>query len=57
MGSEKAISFWQEGKGHAGSADLILVTENNHVYITEGLETGLDFLGAENGYTYEIVCR
>jgi len=57
MGSEKALEFWQEKTGTVETADLILVTKDKHVYITQGLEEGLNFLGEENGYTYEIVYR
>ena len=57
MGAERTLEFWKQDQGVVGSADLILVTEMGHVYITEGLEEGLDFLGEENGYTYEIVYR
>ena len=37
--------------------DLILVTEEGHVYITQGLEKGLETLGEGAGYTYEILRR
>ena len=37
--------------------DLILVTDAGHVYVTQGLEEGLETLGEEAGYTYEIVRR
>lgn len=57
MGAERALEFWRDSSGLVGAADLILVTEEGHVYITEGLEESLDFRGEENGYTYEIVYR
>lgn len=37
--------------------DLVLVREDGSVWITEGLEDGLDFRGEEAGYTYEIIRR
>lgn len=57
MGAEKTLQFWRENSGGIGEPDLILVTKNQHVYITEGLEAGVDLLGEESGYTYEIVYR
>lgn len=57
LGADKALDIWRAGEGLAGEADLILVTEDGHVYITDGLKDGLDLLGEENGYTYEIVYR
>lgn len=57
LGSEKALELWRAGEGQLGEADLILVREDGRVWITEGLENGLDFRGEENGYTYEIVYR
>lgn len=57
LGAEKTLDLWRAGEGLAGQADFVLVTEDRHVYLTEGLEEGLSFLGEENGYTYEIVYR
>jgi len=57
MGAEKALEFWRCGEGAAQHLELILVTEENHVYVTEGLQEGFEFRGEENGYTYEVVYR
>lgn len=57
MGAEKALEFWRSNEGAARYLDLILVTEEGHVYVTEGLEEGFEFKGEEKGYTYEIVRR
>ena len=55
MGAEEALDLWKTGEAHLESTDLILVTEEGHVYVTEGLEAGFELLG--EGYTYEIVSR
>lgn len=57
LGSERALELWRGADSPVGEADLILVTGEDHVYVTEGLEKGFDFRGEENGYTYEIVSR
>lgn len=55
LGSEQALELWRSAAGPVGEADLILVTREGQVYVTQGLEEGFDFRGEENGYTYEIV--
>ena len=57
LGAEEALARWESGEGTVAEMDLILVTEEGHVYITEGLEEGLETLGEGAGYTYEIVRR
>lgn len=57
LGAEEALTRWESGEGTVADMDLILVTEEKHVYVTEGLEEGLETLGEEAGYTYEIVRR
>lgn len=57
LGSERALELWRGAAGTVGTADLILVTQEGRVYVTQGLEEGFDFRGEENGYTYEIVSR
>ena len=56
MGADKALDLWRD-QGEAQDFDLVLVGDDGHVFITEGLEAGLDFLGEGAGYTYEIVRR
>lgn len=56
LGVDKALDLWRD-QGEAKGFDLVLVGTGGHVWITEGLEPGLDFLGEEAGYTYEIVRR
>ena len=55
--SPEAIARWKSGEGTVAGMDLILVTEEGHVYITQGLEKGLETLGEGAGYTYEILRR
>lgn len=57
LGAEEAIARWKSGEGALAGMDLILVTEEGHVYITQGLEKGLETLGEGAGYTYEILRR
>ena len=57
LGAEEAIARWKSGEGTVAGMDLILVTEEGHVYITQGLEKGLETLGEGAGYTYEILRR
>ena len=51
MGEEGALDFW---RGGAYDFELILVTEDERVVVTAGLESALTKL-EESGYTYEIV--
>lgn len=57
LGADEAIARWKSGEGTVADMDLILVTEERHVYVTQGLEEGLETLGEEAGYTYEILRR
>lgn len=57
MGAEAALDRWSRSDGDFAEFDLILVTDENHVYVTEGLEQNFDFRGEQNGYTYEIIRR
>lgn len=57
LGPDEAIRRWKSGQGTVAGMDLILVTDAGHVYVTQGLEEGLETLGEEAGYTYEIVRR
>ena len=51
MGEERALEFW---RGSPYDFQMILVTEDGRVVVTEGLETAL-METEESGYTYEIV--
>ena len=53
MGADRALDFWRSD----GDFEAVLVREDGHVFITQGLEDRLDFRGENNGYTYEIVRR
>lgn len=53
MGADQAVAFWQEHEGF----EFILAKADGTVLVTEGLEEDLEFRGAENGYTCEIVRR
>ena len=53
MGPERALDYWRA----AGDFEAVLACEDGTVYVTEGLEDGLDFRGEEAGYTCEIVRR
>lgn len=57
LGPDEALRRWKSGEGTVAGMDLILVTDTGHVYVTQGLENGLETLGEEAGYTYEIVRR
>ena len=57
LGPDEALRRWKSGQGTVAGMDLILVTDAGHVYVTQGLEEGLETLGEEAGYTYEIVRR
>lgn len=57
MGAERALEFWKTEEEICGEMDLILVTEEDHVYVTEGLKDGFEAQGKERGYTYEFVQR
>ena len=51
MGEDKALDFWRSG---VYDFQLVLVTEDGRVVVTEGLKDG--FVGMEeSGYTYEFV--
>ena len=51
MGEEKALEFWRSG---VYDFELVLVTEDDRVVVTKGLEEKLVEI-EESGYTYEIV--
>ncbi len=51
LGEENALSLWRE----MGSFELVLVTEDGRVLITEGLEGSFDSSSAANPYVYEII--
>ena len=51
MGEERALEFWRSG---AYDMELVLVTEDDRVVVTEGLRDALTEM-EESGYTYEIV--
>lgn len=53
MGEEKALEFWRE-RGAGGTFDLVLVTEDGRVLVTEGL-ADLFTLDETSGYQYETV--
>ena len=57
MGPDKALDFWRAHGDGSDGFELVLVADDGRVYVTEGLADGLDFLGEEAGYTYEIVRR
>ena len=57
MGAEQSVRLWREHGLEGAGFDLVLVREDGSVWITEGLEDGLDFRGKEAGYTYEIIRR
>lgn len=51
MGEERALEFW---RSHAGAFDLVLVTEDGRVLVTDGIAD--NFTPQEgSGYTYETV--
>ena len=51
MGEEAALDFWRSG---AYDFDLVLVTEDGRVLVTDGLESRFEEC-EESGYAYEIV--
>lgn len=51
MGEEKALEFWHDS---GLDFDLVLVTEDGQVLVTDGLTDGFIF-NEESGYQYEIV--
>ena len=51
MGEEKALDFWRSG---AYDFDLVLVTEDGRVVITDGI-AGAFVESEESGYSYEVV--
>lgn len=57
LGPQRSLALWREAGAGDRGFELVLVGEDGHIFITEGLEAGLDFQGEEAGYTYEIVRR
>ena len=57
LGLDRALELWRTGEGTVAGMELILVTEDQRIYVTQGLEEGLQLHGEEAGYTYEIVRR
>ncbi|WP_368241678.1 FAD:protein FMN transferase, partial [Intestinimonas butyriciproducens] len=57
MGAEQSVRLWRAHGLEGAGFDLVLVREDGSVWITEGVEDGLDFRGKEAGYTYEIIRR
>ncbi len=52
MGKDKAIDFWKEN----GDFDMILITENNEIFITEKLFENFELLDEyKNIYTLEVI--
>ncbi len=51
MGKEKAIDFWQEKQDF----EFIIVTVDNEVLVSEGLQEGFTPTGEENGYIYQTI--
>ena len=51
MGEEASLALWRE----LGSFDLVLVTDDGRVLITEGLEGSFDSSSAAHSYAYEII--
>ena len=51
LGEEDALALWRK----IGGFDLILVTADGRVLITEGLEGSFDSSSAANPYVYEII--
>ena len=51
MGEEKALDFWRSG---AYDFDLVLVTEDGRVVITDGIADAFTEC-EESGYSYEVV--
>ena len=57
LGTDRALELWRSGEGAIATMELILVTQDQQVYVTQGLEDGLQFHGEEAGYNYELVRR
>ena len=57
LGLDRALELWRSGEGTVAEMELILVTQDQEIYVTQGLEEGLQPYGEEAGYTYEIVRR
>ncbi len=51
MGEEASLALWRE----LGGFELVLVTEDGRVLITEGLEGSFDSSSAAHAYVYEII--
>lgn len=51
MGQEQALDYWRDNQENF---DLVLVTEDNRVLITDGLKDGFQPM-EESGYSYETV--
>ena len=51
MGEEKALEFW---RGGAYDFDLVLVTEDGRVVVTDGIANEFEE-SEESGYSYEVV--
>lgn len=51
LGEEASLALWRE----VGSFDLVLVTDDGRVLITEGLEESFDSSSAAHSYAYEII--
>lgn len=54
MGEEKALDFWRFWKSTENPFELVLITEDNRVLVTEGLADRFT-LDESSGYRYEIV--
>lgn len=52
MGRERAVEFWQQSG--TGEFEMILLTEEGKVYITEGLDTCFE---CSEGWSAERICR
>jgi thiamine biosynthesis lipoprotein len=53
MGEEKAIDFWRA----SDDFEMVLVTEDGRVLVTEPIASIFEFTGDASGYKYEIVER
>ena len=51
LGEEASLSLWRE----LGGFELVLVTDDGRVLITEGLEESFDSSSAAHSYAYEII--
>ena len=52
MGEEKALDFWRSRRNGSGAFELVLVTEDGRVVVTEGLADRFT-LDESSGYAYE----